>query len=200
VAQEHDDQLLGQRLLNSDQSVLESILRAYGPAIAGWLRHKHENRLDREEIRDVLSSAIVKLWDVRARYDPAKRSLRSFVFMLARNAAVDTLKSAWHSSRRYEVRLGDAAGAIAAKTLPEEDDLDPPGDDPHSQKIRDLTACMDDLNESSRRILWEDARSKESVTPAAILAQELNISESAVRVARKRGLEKLREAMRKLGY
>jgi RNA polymerase sigma factor (sigma-70 family) len=200
VAEQHDDQLLSQRLLSGDQSVLESILRAYGPAIAGWLRHKYEQRLDREEIRDVLSTALWKLWYVRERYDPAKSSLRSFFFLLARHEAVDTLKSGWHSSRRYEVRLGDAANSIADKTPVVPPDPDPGGDDEHSKKIRDLKTCMDNLNESSRRILWDDACSNNDGVPSGILAQELNISESAVRVARKRGLDKLREAMKKLGY
>jgi RNA polymerase sigma factor (sigma-70 family) len=200
VADQGDDQLLSQRLLNGDPSVLESILRAYGPPISVWLRHKYEQRLDREEIRDVLSAALCKLWYVRERYNPAKSSLRNFFFLLARHVAVDMLKSGWHSSRRYEVCLGDAANGIADKALPGPPDLDPGGDDKHSKKIRDLKACMDNLNESSRRILWDDACSNDDGVPSGILAHELNISESAVRVARKRGLDKLREAMKKLGY
>jgi RNA polymerase sigma factor (sigma-70 family) len=200
VAEQHDDQLLRQRLINGDSSVLESILRAYGPAIAGWLRQKYQQQLDREEIRDVLSTALWRLWNVRERYDPAKSSLRSFFFLLARHEAVDTLKSGWHSSRRYEVRLGDAVNGIAGKAPSAAADLNPEEDDKHSKKIRDLKTCMDNLNESSRRILWDDACSNDDGVPSGILAQELNISESAVRVARKRGLDKLREAMKKLGY
>jgi RNA polymerase sigma factor (sigma-70 family) len=186
--------------LNGDPAVLESILRAYGPGIAGWLRHKHEQRLLREEIRDILSTALWKLWNARERYDPARSSLRSFFFLLARNEAVDTLKSRWHSSRRHEVPLGDAANGIADKARSALPEVDPVGADVHSKKIRDLKACMDNLNESSRRILWDDACSNDDGVPSGILAQELRISESAVRVARKRALDKLREAMKKLGY
>jgi RNA polymerase sigma factor (sigma-70 family) len=200
VAEQHDDQPLSQRLLNNDPSVLESVLRAYGPAIAGWLSHKHEQRLDREELRDILSTALSKLWEVRERYDPAKSSLRSFFFLLARHAAIDVLKSRWHSSRRNEVHLGDAANDIAEKATSAPAHLDPAGDHERSKKIRDLKACMDNLNDSSRRILWDDACSKDDGVPSGILAKELNLSESAVRVARKRGLDKLREAMRKIGY
>jgi RNA polymerase sigma factor (sigma-70 family) len=199
VAEQHDDQLLRRRLSDGDQSVLESILRAYGPTIAGWLRNKYRQQLNREEIRDVLSTALCRLWNVRDRYDPAKSSLRGFFFLLARHEAVDMLKSAWHSSRRCEVQLGDSANGIADRAPSAPADLDPGPDDGHSRMIHDLKTCMDDLNESSRRILWHDACSDDGV-PSAILAQELNISKSAVRVARKRGLDKLREAMKKLGY
>jgi RNA polymerase sigma factor (sigma-70 family) len=200
VAEAHDDQRLRQRLLDGDSSVLESILRAYGPTIAGWLRHKYDQQLDREEIRDVLSAALWKLWNSRERYDPAKSSLRGFFFLLARHEAVDILKSGWHSSRRCEVNLGNSASGIADRAPAAPADVVPEGDDGKAKIFRDLKTCMDKLNESARRILWDDACSHDNGVPSGILAQELKISESAVRVARKRGLDKLREAMKKLGY
>jgi RNA polymerase sigma factor (sigma-70 family) len=199
VAEQHDEQLLRQRLSDGDQFVLKSILRAYGPTIAGWLRHKYRQQLNREAIDDVLSTALCRLWDVRDRYDPAKSSLRGFFFLLARHAAVDMLKSGWHSSRRREVQLGDSVNGIADKASSAPAELDPERDDGHAKMIRDLKTCMDNLNESSRRILWNDACGDDGV-PSGVLAQELHISKSAVRVARKRGLDKLREAMKKLGY
>ena len=69
MSQKHDDHLLIERLSAGDSSVLESILRAYGPAIAAWMRQKYQSQLDREEIRDVLSAALWRLWSVRERYD-----------------------------------------------------------------------------------------------------------------------------------
>jgi RNA polymerase sigma-70 factor (ECF subfamily) len=200
VAEQEDDQLLRQRLQQGDPSVLESILRTYGPAIAGWLRHKYAPGLDREEIRDILSDALWKLWKGRERYDPAKSSLRSYFFLLARHQAVDTLKSGWHAARRCEVRLREDVNGLAGKKPAAPANPDRKDADGYARKLRDLMTCMDDLNESSRRVLWEDACSKDDGVPSGILAQELKLSESAVRVARKRGLDKLREAMKKLGY
>jgi RNA polymerase sigma factor (sigma-70 family) len=199
VAEQHDDQLLRRRLSDGDQSVLESILRAYGPKIEGWLRKKYRQQLDREEIRDVLSSALCRLWNVRAQYDPAKSSLRSFFQLLADHEAIDVIRSAWHRARTHEVRLGDLANGIADRAPSAPADFDPAPDNGHTKMIRDLRTCMDSLNESSRRILLNDASGDDSV-PRAILAQQLSLSQSGIRVARKRGLDKLREAMKKLGY
>jgi RNA polymerase sigma factor (sigma-70 family) len=193
---EHDDTLLGRRLSSGDSSVLELILRTYGPAVGGWLRHKYAGRLGGEDIRDILACALWKLWRERERYDPNKSSLRSFFFLIARCEAVDLLRQ---GSRVSEVHLDEEAAGIAARESTARAASDPE-DRGRSREIQDLNQCMRKLNESSRYILWADACSHGEVVPSEILAKELDMSESAVRVARKRGLEQLRRDMRELGY
>jgi RNA polymerase sigma factor (sigma-70 family) len=193
---EHDGTRLGRRLSSGDSSVLELILRTYGPAVGGWLRHKYAGKLGSEDIRDILACSLWKLWRERERYDPSKSSLRSFFFLIARCEAVDMLRQ---GSRVSEILLGDEAASIAARE-PAARSASDPEDRGRSQEIQDLNQCMSNLNESSRYILWADACSHGEVVPSEILARELDMSESAVRVARKRGLDKLRSGMKELGY
>jgi RNA polymerase sigma factor (sigma-70 family) len=198
--EEHDDSLLGRRLSDGDCSVLDCILRAYGPRVGGWLRHKYAGRFGSQEIRDILAMALHKLWQERDRYDPAKASLRGYFFLIARCAAVDAIRQGRHSSHGREILLGDRADRIAARERAPSEDADLEADAERSQQVKDLSDCLDKLNESSRYIILADARSNDGVVASEILARELSMSESAVRVARKRGLDRLREAMGKLGY
>ncbi len=68
------------------------------------------------------------------------------------------------------------------------------------KKLQDLKTSFAKLPEVQQRILLADAATEDGVASSDVLAEELDIGEANVRVYRKRGLDRLREEMRKLGH
>lgn len=58
--------------------------------------------LSREDIDDVLSVGLYRVWMSRHRYDAARASLRIWFFRIVENAARDVLRHGWHKARRIE--------------------------------------------------------------------------------------------------
>ncbi len=108
------------------------------------------------------------------------------------------------SARRIEpemrlVPLGDRVDYCIANP-PANSDGDADSDAPRSKLMTDLDTCLKLLNDRERKILLADAHSHSGVASSQMLAQELGMSESGVRVNRMRGLDKLRRLLGKLGH
>src|SRR6266481_28394 len=96
---EEQNTRLALALLEDDEDALAEILRCFAPAIIETLHASFTRRLRLlryEDIEDVVSIALRRLWDARADYDDTKQSLRVWFYCIAENAAKDVLKHAWH--------------------------------------------------------------------------------------------------------
>ena len=191
---------LGERLRAADEQTLAEILRLYGPFVIAILRSRFQGVLSLNDIDDVVSIALFRLWQARENYDGMKSSLRVWFLRIAENAARDVLKFGWHKARRKEVsteppRLAEyadprknghaEAAEIGLLERPEQSDL------------REILA---DLPEAQRRIVLADALSRDRVASSEYLAAELEIPVASVPVYRKRAIDKIRKELKRRGY
>ncbi|MFM9965743.1 MAG: RNA polymerase sigma factor [Planctomycetaceae bacterium] len=183
---------LGTRLRAGEEEVLELILRVHGPPILALLRQRFVGPLTATDFEDVLAAALFRMWQHRARFDPARASLRVWFFRIAENLARDVLKQGWHKARQRESSLAPAQLAEAIDRRPSNGDADV-GHSPTlrvpSEQLRELLAL---LPENQRRIVLADADSRDGLVASHDLAKELGIPPATVRVYRRRALERLR--------
>ncbi|WP_325063739.1 RNA polymerase sigma factor [Pseudoblastomonas halimionae] len=97
---------------------------------------------DRERAEDVLQDVYLKVWDRAGRYDPEKASVITWLCTIARNTAIDALRS----DARVPAPMRDDA-------MPEPTDTDPLPDTLlcRQQDNEKLRRCMDELKEDQRR-------------------------------------------------
>ena len=93
------------RLLQDDESAIQDLVRAYGPAICSALGQKYKACQSLEDLEDVLAIALFRLWRNRHRFDSTKASLRTWFFCIAENVIKDVLRSGWHKARSRETLL-----------------------------------------------------------------------------------------------
>lgn len=186
---------LGARLRAGEEAVLEVILRTHGPPILALLKQRFAGRLTATDFEDVLAAALFRMWQHRARFDPALASLRVWFFRIAENLARDVLKHGWHKARQLETSTAPQLLAEAVDRRPNgesnsaADDGELPTLRVPSELLRELLAL---LPENQRRIVLADADSRDGVVASHDLASELGIPPGTVRVYRRRALERLR--------
>jgi len=176
---------------------LEDILRMHGPPIVALLKLKLGGWFNSDEFEDVLAEALFRVWQQRARYDALKSSLRVWLFRIAENFARDVLKHGWHRARCLELAFEPEHLALLEdrQVVPDVADSEPTLSVP-IDVLRELLAI---LPEAQRRIVQADADSPEGLLPSQVLADELGIPASTVRVYRRRALERLRRELTERG-
>ncbi|MEN8183074.1 MAG: sigma-70 family RNA polymerase sigma factor [Myxococcota bacterium] len=108
-----DGELLG-RIGAGDSSALGHLYdRHAGQALGVALRVLGS----REDAEDVVQDVFWRLWTGRARYDPARGRFRGWFNAMARNRAIDVLRS---GARRTSMRAEDPAALTIEEDGPEE--------------------------------------------------------------------------------
>lgn len=202
-----DDIDLALRLMDDDESALVEILRRYGPAIAAALRGKYET-LNYQDVEDMLSIALWRLWQARHGYDDNRSTLRTYFYRIAENAARDVFKFGWNRARQLEVNYGETreleAVASSPSTADDCEDGSPCACKARSKKAErernDLREVVAELPESQRHIIVADSYAKDDVADAGKLADELGIATTSVRVYRLRAMDTIRRKMRERGH
>lgn len=129
------------RVAAGDRSAFESLYRASAPRLyaicLGVLS-------DRGEAEDVLQDVYVGVWHKAAQFDAARASAAAWLGTIARNRAIDRLRSAQLPLRTAPVELVEAIA-------------DPgPSPDRQAQAAGDraqLDACMDQLDDRRRNLI-----------------------------------------------
>jgi RNA polymerase sigma-70 factor, ECF subfamily len=103
------DALLAARLAAGDDHALAEVFDRFGPVVYGAAVGIVG---DGSSAQDVVQDVFVELWSHPDRYNPAVGSLRTYLMVLARHRAVDTVRSelrriARHE-RHYRLTDGDA--------------------------------------------------------------------------------------------
>jgi RNA polymerase sigma factor (sigma-70 family) len=180
-----------------NETALGGVLCAHGPAIAALLRARYPS-FNEHDVEDVLIVALYRIWRNRRRFDPQKGRLGAYFFRTADRVAQDVLRSGWHKARRMEVALPahpPSDLAEAAVKAPEDG-----GVAFSAQMLDDVREVIDKLPVAYRQIVVADACARDRVASAELLADELDVSPTTVRVYRNRAMQTIRTELRKRGY
>lgn len=197
-----EDADLAQRLLENDQSCLEEILRLFGAGILGLLRRRFRGVLREEDLEDVLSIGLFRLWLSRERFQLDRASLRVWLYRICENAARDVLRMGWQKARAREVNSDDALLGCCEQQSSSEYEADNPmlTETTPSAVHHDLKEVLSEIPNVQRAILLADAAAKDGVACSQRLSDELGIPPSTVRVYRRRALERVRREMLARGH
>lgn len=190
------------RLAADDAEGLAELLRRCGAQVLALLRQRFRGVLREEDLEDVLSIGLYRLWKHWRRYDNARASLRVWYFRICENAARDVLRLGWQRARSREVidiDLIAGCNSTARGTGPP-DELPDEQAAMQTQLQVDLKEVLNDLPDVQRTILLADAAARDDVACSQRLGDELGIPAATVRVYRKRALDKLRRALTDRGH
>jgi RNA polymerase sigma-70 factor (ECF subfamily) len=93
------DRELMRRLAAGDQSAFTSFYQRQAPLLFSVIYNIVQ---DRKEAEDVVQDAFVQMWKKAASYDSARSSLSTWSVMIARNKAIDRLRSRQRYARATE--------------------------------------------------------------------------------------------------
>jgi RNA polymerase sigma-70 factor (ECF subfamily) len=172
---------LGERLRQGDEHALTVILERFENYIRRHLRSRFGCLLPEEDLDDVLSRALYRLWLYRQRYDPEKASLASWFYLIARSSALEVLR---------EKRV-----SAAGKGLLTDQPLPPRLETPESPELRELEEKLQQLPEQDQIILLTFARYGGADNWAANLAAEWGMPAATIRSRKRRALAHLRRHM-----
>jgi len=176
-----DHELL-QRIRRGDEPALETLYARYGGLV-----YTLALRIvgDRELAREVLQDTFLRCWDASAAYDPARGRVPWWLMGIARNRAVDLLRSRSHQARlREQEPLARGAGEPAG---PDAHDLLP--------LRRAVADALRDLSAPQREAI--ELAYYGGLTQAEI-AQSLGQPLGTVKSRTREGLDRLRRALRPL--
>ena len=197
-----EDAELSQRLLENDQGCLDDILRSFGAGILGLLRHRFRDVLREEDLEDVLSMGLFRLWTSRDRYQADRASLRVWWYRICENAARDVLRMGWQKARAREVNSDDSLAGVSERRSPSVFDSESAANtvSPPTAVHHDLKEVLSELPEVQRAILLADAAARNDVACSQRLADDLGLTASTVRVYRKRAMDRVRRELVARGH
>lgn len=155
---------------NGNMAAFQSLYQAYAEPLYQFLWHRTP---DPETAADLVQDSFTKLWEVRANLNP-EHSIGAFLYKIARNLAVDTL--------RKLTREGQKAPVL--------DQLEALPSDPESFVKRDrVRAAIKALSEQQRQVF---CMSRFDGLRYVQIAEILEITPKTVEVHMGRALKKLR--------
>jgi len=190
------------KVFDDDESALTDILKHYAPRIEKALLKRYGGFLAAEDIEEVVSDAARKFWEARGSYDDRKGSIRAFLYMIAKNRALDVLRLGWQKARQLEMSVEKEflENACVDTRCPGSviEDSEPSGANAERDKaVRETLAEMPDVQ---RRILEEDAMAEEDVDAAELGRRLGGIPSGTIRVYRMRAKEAFHKGMKRRGY
>ena len=105
------DRELMRRVVNGEAAAFSSFYRRLAPGLFSMI---YEILHDQKDSEDTLQEAFVQMWKKAALYDPARSSLFTWGVMIARNKAIDRLRS-----RQRRLRTVEAVTAETSAIPPE---------------------------------------------------------------------------------
>ena len=106
--------LLVEKVRTQDSSVIGQLYDNYGSALYGVvLRIVGSNELAEQVVQDTF----VKIWKNGPNYDPAKGRLFTWMLNIARNTAIDTIRSAGFKNQRMTVEVDKTLYATPGESV-----------------------------------------------------------------------------------
>src|SRR6185369_5830968 len=133
---------LASRLVSGQAHALKDILQVLGRRTERVIRGRLGHALSDADYEDVLSIALFRLWQRRDRFDPSRARLDRWFYVLARNTAIDMLRS----RRSFKEEVVDDLDRLSAP------EREAPGRE-DSQLRRDLVLALQRVSETDQRIL-----------------------------------------------
>ncbi len=137
---------------------------------------------DPEQARDLLQESFVKIWSHLDRYDPARGRLFTWMLNIARNGAIDVLRSRRHQEEQ-QIRNLDQNVNLDISQLAVSQRIDHIG----------LSAVLDGMGEEQRRII--DLAYFQGFTQEEI-AKKLDMPLGTVKTRVRKALIQLRELLK----
>ena len=179
------------RIGEGDRAAQEDLFNAHSPYLLAALRRSFP-MLRQEDIEEVCLDAFFKAIRSIGRYDERKSSLRTWLFRIARNCAIDRLREQQSRGVAAERERPDEYWA----SVPGGPEADPEGSST-SPDARTMQNALEELTETERAILLADAQCVPDVADAKLLGRWLGRPAATIRQYRKRAREKVRAYFRK---
>ena len=112
------EEALVQRLQNGDQSVISEIYDNYSSTLYGVIFRIMQNE---DEANDILQEAFINIWKYAKSYKANKSSLFTWMLNIARNKAIDAIRS---KNRKNEIQSTEANVYIFENANPVENNTD----------------------------------------------------------------------------
>lgn len=133
------DHILVERLQRGDRAVMSDVYDQYADALYGTLVKIVRSEATAE---DILQETFVKVWLQRDRYDATKGTFFTWMLNIARNMAIDTLRSAAYKASQMNRSVDEIVGIA-----------DEPGEDAVIPEHTDLRTIVDTLGPEQRAIV-----------------------------------------------
>jgi RNA polymerase sigma factor (sigma-70 family) len=168
---------------------IRHLLADHSGAVLTALRRTFGRFLTALEVEEALEIAVVRIWQAGAATPPANATLRSWLYVIARNAGLSMVR---RRRRRHELPLDEFAEMLAqmASGVVEQERL---------RRLADLHHCLCELPPLQRAVLQADLDAN-GTAEAGELARRLRTTVSVIYVARNRGRAELRRMMQRLGH
>ncbi len=101
---EFDEGLIA-AITRGDEAAFSTLFRCYASPILGFLINMLR---DRELAEEVLQEVFLQVWRDASRFDPSRSAVRSWLFLLARSRATDSIRSAIARRRREEATAAES--------------------------------------------------------------------------------------------
>lgn len=196
---ENPEQCIIGRLLRRDQTALEDLLRDYGPFLNHYLYTRFKENLNVQDREDVIAKVLFRTWrytgnsENQTRIQRRRFSLTSWLRILARNAAIDLLRS---RQRRPALPLSAATFRNQLSGNTARDDEAAPAE---AAVLRDLRRLLSRLSRTERLIVLSAAMpTGQSLGPR--VAEELGLTRENYRKRKSRLIQRLRKELRALGH
>jgi len=165
------------RIAAGERNGLQTAYRLTSAKLFGvCLRILHE----RAEAEDVLQEVYLTVWQKATDFDPARASPMTWLITIARNKAIDRLRSRGHASRMEPI---DAAGEVADAAPLAEDSL---ADGERSARLRDCLVTLAAHEQKALRGAFFDGNTYEE------LATRMNVPLGTMKSWIRRALQKLK--------
>lgn len=167
-----------QRVAAGDQSAVRVFVDRYSAAIWSLTRKYCANTAEAE---DAVQDIFVELWEKADRFDPHKASEYTFVTMIARRRLIDRLRRKGRSLQT--VPLGESTEPTQTQADPVE----------HDDTVRLAQQALKKLPESQQQVIRHSIY--DGLTHSQI-SEKLGLPLGTVKTHARRGLMKLRDAIR----
>jgi RNA polymerase sigma factor (sigma-70 family) len=181
------------RLWDNDETVVETILRSYGPTLVRCLHSKYKCLLTLEDVEELVADAVLILWRDRKQYQD-KWKVRTVLYRIADCDAKDLVSKGWQKVRQREATGVEEFLASHPARTPTADVVKP--NKKREQLLNDVREAMESLPSPQREILWAKAMAPDGEVTAGMIANELGIPTTTVRTYLKRAKESVAKKLK----
>lgn len=86
-----------------DRAAFQQLYKHYTPLIRAFLLKSMGSGADRSEAEEITQEVLIKVWNKAASFNPAKASVNTWIFTIARNTRIDFIRRNERNDRKIEV-------------------------------------------------------------------------------------------------
>ena len=185
VQSKEKGQALMNRVQNGDAKALRKIYGSYKNILFGLIVSMLK---DREEAEDCLQEVFTQLWEKADRFDASKGNLYSFIVTMARNKAIDRIRSrAYKDSKQEDHTISDFS------LTPESDFNNPEEDLELTERANLVRSALQKLSSKEREVLKVAYYGGLSQTE---ISEKMEIPLGTVKYRMRQGMIKLKDFLK----